>query len=702
MRRRLHIASLLLLWMITANWLSKHPALLLPPPHGTAAFPISAIALAVLMGLVLFLPGLAFLSFLPLPLSTFERFILAPAVSLPFYALMVFFAAQLGITLTPLAIWGLIITASIVLIWRGKTGAWHLDVFTLTACVLVLLLWGSRFWVVREMLAPAWGDGVQHSIIVQRMLEEGGLFSSWEPYAPAQTFTYHFGFHATAAAFAWLSHQPAHLAVLFIAQALNVAAVLVLAAPVLAFTRGQRWSALVALLVAGFLSRHPAFYANWSRDTQLAGQVILPALLWVFHRWWFDTKRPPRAFLVLAAWLAAGLLLTHYRVALLAALAALAWGGVAFWRWRTTPGEWVARTATLGMAGLVGALSVSPWFWSLRRGSFDEYAAQTFNTLPDERRAQLFQEMRTIWGMVPAYYPTWLVGSGMLAGVFALVRRYHWAWAIAVWCFLSFAASNPFFFGIGGNNFISNFTLMIACYILLALVLAASIAGSLQRLTTSRFEPFLSILLITLALLGSRQQIGIVEPGYQMLTQDDVQAFEWIRAHTPTESLFLINGFLAFNDTVAVGSDGGWWLTYFTKRPILIPPLISTLEHNSPGQRPIDIRHIVLDIQASQGEPAALRAVLCRAGITHIYLGADRGTIGGPGVPLVPEEWLHALPDAHLLFEAGKAQVWEFNRATCPTEENAANPPSAFDTTQPTAIITRAFWLFPLCASARA
>ena len=52
---------------------------------------------------------------------------------------------------------------------------------------------------------PLWGDSQQHSTIVQLILDHGGLFDDWAPYADIQSLTYHFGFHAFAASIAWLT-----------------------------------------------------------------------------------------------------------------------------------------------------------------------------------------------------------------------------------------------------------------------------------------------------------------------------------------------------------------------------------------------------------------------------------------------------------------------------------------------------------------
>ncbi len=86
---------------------------------------------------------------------------------------------------------------------------------------LVILVFGTRFWAIRTLDAPMWGDLVQHTVMTQLFLDNLGLFSSWEPYAPYHSLTVHFGFPVHAALFAWLSGLPSYTAALITAQWIN-------------------------------------------------------------------------------------------------------------------------------------------------------------------------------------------------------------------------------------------------------------------------------------------------------------------------------------------------------------------------------------------------------------------------------------------------------------------------------------------------
>jgi hypothetical protein len=63
--------------------------------------------------------------------------------------------------------------------------------------LIVGLIVLTRFWPIRTLDTPMWGDSYQHSLIAQLLVDNLGLFQSWEPYADLLSFTYHYGFTAS-------------------------------------------------------------------------------------------------------------------------------------------------------------------------------------------------------------------------------------------------------------------------------------------------------------------------------------------------------------------------------------------------------------------------------------------------------------------------------------------------------------------------
>ena len=56
-----------------------------------------------------------------------------------------------------------------------------------------------RLYAVRDLPVGLLGDSYHHTLMAQLLVDNSGIFSSWQPYAPLATFTYHFGFHANVA-----------------------------------------------------------------------------------------------------------------------------------------------------------------------------------------------------------------------------------------------------------------------------------------------------------------------------------------------------------------------------------------------------------------------------------------------------------------------------------------------------------------------
>ncbi len=645
-------------------------------------------------------PGLAILILLPpaRKLDWGERLALAAGVSVAVYPILLLAAYVVGIAPGAALAWGpgglglLILLGQFIfrssqvrdLAGRSKIfprrpagswtrlaheqarWAWSADHFPLLLlAITLLLLLAVRMASVADMAAPAWGDSVHHTFIVQLLLDHGGLFQSWEPYAPIASLTYHFGFHVNAAVWAWLTGLDAPASVIAAGQMLNVLAVLVLY-PLGKRLGGSAWAGLMAVVVAGFLFPMPGFYVNWGRYTQLAGQIILLPALWLLDRWWREPKRPPWPTLALISLLLLGLVLTHYRVIILMGAAGVAWSLWGIWIWRAALGEWAARLGQLILAGGVAGFLFLPWLQIMLDGRLARIAA---GILAAGGAADTSAEGEmAMWRYTATYFPDYFWMLALAALVLALVWRRTLALPLILWAGVSFLLTNPHIAGLPGTGIVSNFALIIALYIPIGLLLGW-VAGSFLE----KFSPVVwqsaggATLLIAAIIIGMPQQLRVVDPFYQMVTQEDLQTFAWINTQTPPESRFLVNGLLVYGESAAVGTDAGWWLTYYTRRASTIPPITYLAEALAPGMGlELDSpRRITADVRASQGDPAQFQAILCREGITHIFLGQRRGNVAFGTQELIPEAWLVDKPHLTLAMRTGQAEVWAFDRESC-------------------------------------
>jgi hypothetical protein len=184
--------------------------------------------------LVFLLPGWALLSLLLPPERLAEErrpdaaawLTLAAGLTLALSPVGLLVVHLAGLKVGTAAVLGLVALSAIVVLWR-RGPAWYawwrrplswrerlawLDAPLVALALVMGLIVGVRLWVVRGINYGFWGDSYQHTMVTQLLLDNGGLFQSWEPYVPLRSFTYHFGFHGNVALFqwatAWLTGNP--------------------------------------------------------------------------------------------------------------------------------------------------------------------------------------------------------------------------------------------------------------------------------------------------------------------------------------------------------------------------------------------------------------------------------------------------------------------------------------------------------------
>jgi hypothetical protein len=521
-----------------------------------------------------------------------------------------------------------------------------------------------RLLVVRTLDAPMWGDSYQHTMIAQLLVDNGGLFDSWEPYAEIQSLTYHFGFHAAMATLHWVIRMPMVKIVLWGAQILNGLAVLSLYP--LATQMGQhrfafssraevkrRWAGVGAVLVAGLLSPMPMTYVNWGRYTQLAGQVILPAAVLIS---WHAFEAPARDWRSVAlGWLiVGGLALTHYRVLIFYVIFVLAW---LILRLQHHQYNALSRIAALGLGG---AMLFLPWFAHIAGGRIVANLSHKMTTAASQ--VSDFTQQYNAIGDLTAYMgpALWLLLP--VAAVIGLWQQKRGVLLMTVWWFLLFIATNPRLLHLPGSGAISNFALFIAAYILAGVLIGYAGGEVISRLRTWRPSDFLvSLLLVGVGLSGMRVRMRDVHPAaHAMVTRPDLRAMSWIQDNMPKDATFLVNSFFAYGGSVVVGSDGGWWLPLLARRANTVPPLNYDTEQGSyPGYREW-VNEITDQIQEAGLEDPETLALLQERGITHVYVGQQQGRVNYNGPHVLDLEAMERSKRYRTVYHQDR--VWVFER----------------------------------------
>jgi hypothetical protein len=591
-----------------------------------------------------------------------EKLGLSAGLSLALYPLLMLWTDIIGLHLGVLYAWLPPILGFGMILWRNRKrlnvhAFSHFTVRPFPLANVLLLPWVdivfigivvliilTRFWAIRSLDVPMWGDSYQHTMMAQLLVDHGGLFNSWQPYAELQTLTYHFGFHTAVAVFHWVSRLDVPKAVLWTGQILNVLAVIALY-PLATRVGGNRWAGVGAVLVAGLLSPMPMYYINWGRYTQLAGQVILPGT--IFLAWaTLETKARDWRLIGLACIALSGLALTHYLLSIFAGLFFVAFFLLHAQREKV-------RTLFINTALLLAGVVVLflPWFVHVFFGKLPNILAY-YVTAPTKAASNFLQEFNAI-GDISFYLPMMLWLLMLLCVAWGFWRHEKNLVLVALWWFLNLLATNPQWLHLPGEGVITNFTLFIASYVPAGLLIGAGFGWlhlSLREPFFSRRYPqhkwvysFLLLLLVTgIGLWGARQRLGDLNViSGALVTRPDQRAAEWIQENTPQSARFLVNSFFAYGNTLIVGSDGGWWLPLLAERQTTLPPLTYGSERGPRTDYILWIDKLTGEIQNKGITHPDVLALLRERSVKYVYIGQRQGRVNydGPYV-LNPDELL--------------------------------------------------------------
>jgi hypothetical protein len=624
--------------------------------------------LLAMTGLLFVVPGWALLVWLwpGRRLTWAETLGLAVGTGLALYPLLILWTDVVGLHLGPLYAWLPIWGGLVALMWHYRTWrprdgrealrqwAGSKAIWPDLALVIVLaLVFGVRLLVVRTLDAPMWGDSYQHTMIAQLLADNSGLFESWAPYAELESFTYHFGFHSAVAALHWIMGIPTIEATLWTGQLLNGLAVLAIY-PLAVRVTGSRWGGVWAVLLAGLLLPLPMFYVNWGRYTQLAGQVILPAAVYLT---WQAVETPQRRWrlLVLAMLVAGGLALTHYRVLMFYGVFVLA---LALLNLRKS--AWRQTVLRMGCIGLGAGLLFLPWLINTWGSTILRIFGLQLTT-PPAQESSLIWEYNAIGNLEAYLAPIWWLALALGLGV-GLWRRQRGVLLVGLWWFLLLIATNPAWLSLPGTGIISNFALFVAVYLLAAL-LSGNLVGHIVRPAAERrwASILLALAMVALGMWGVRGRLGDPEIArHTLLARPDVRAAAWIRENTHREARFLVNGFFAYGGDTLVGSDGGWWLPLLAERQNTVPPINYENELGMSADYEQQVEELAHQVQEHPLDDPKTLSLLKERRVTHVYVGQQQGRVNysGPDV-LDPDRLLHS-PHYRLAYHQDRVWIFEF------------------------------------------
>jgi len=522
-------------------------------------------------------------------LSIFERIAISIGVSIAIYPMIILWTDFVGIHLGQWYAWIPLFIGVTYLTWsylispnrKVKLSTVSNKLFTkllssqnfwenLSLFFLLIIIFFIRFWVIRGLSGPMWGDSLQHTMMARLLVDNNGLFDSWLPYAELSTFTYHFGFHSAVAIYHWISGQEIMESVLWVGQLFNGFAVFMLYPLVKSFSKKSRWGGIIAVLIAGLLLRYPMYYVNWGRYTQLTGQIILPILMLLFIQL-LKKKELDFKYMILSAILIAGLALTHYRVFILAGI--FCFLALIFY-FKKENGKNVFKNLTGTL--ILSLILFLPWLINVVGGVLANMFKSSINS-PAQSGISVITYINELLG----YYPTWVWLFVLVSLFFSLYYLEKEFILIQLWSILIVLSTNPYWIGLPGNGLIDDLTPQIGFYIPLSILIGLLIDNILDKISNKKldYKPILTGLIIFIGLFGLIAQRNIVDlSSHAYLTWPDMEAFNWIKENTPDNSKFLVNFEFSYNNTAVTGIDAGWWIPQLANRKTNLPPLTFTTE----------------------------------------------------------------------------------------------------------------------------
>jgi hypothetical protein len=582
------------------------------------------------------MPGLALVLLLrPFDdLDMLETLCLGAMTSLALFPVLLFWVGLVGAQWSAFSVRGALLVAAGLVVWRlgFSRGAWPTLGKPVSGPALMLglimaLTLASRLYVIQGIPYPPGADSYHHTIITQIILDTGRVPANYYPFAKLDSFSYHFGFHAYSAALAWITGLPAHRAVFWGAQYLSALSVPSVYLLVSRLARDRR-AALIAAVVAGLTCHMPAYYMIWGRDTQLMGQVVLGAAIAATVDVACQARFRWQAILC-GALLLAGLTLSHYRVAMFY-IAFLPILGLALSIWQHRNLRGLARVA-LGLLcmGSLTVLLIAPWIPIMleRLPALTPATATSDLTIPVGYALTLDQV--ATWGLKPA-----LLCLTVMAGLWALfvLRRKPLGAGVLLWAAFLLGLATP---GISPIpwSYITYNVVIIALYLPAAVIIGLAVSDlvpaplsglaqgdmpvALRIRPVRRVEPLL-IVGVLLAALGLQVTLDLPSlPRHELVRNSDVQAMEWVRAHTPPDAVFAVDP-LFYRPGALAGYDAGFWLPYIARRSTFLPPMTYFVEADASYVSEVNGALLSLTNTRSAQELAAL---LKQLGAGYVYIG---------------------------------------------------------------------------------
>ncbi len=418
------------------------------------------------------------------------------------------------------------------------------------------------------------------------------------------------------------------------------------------------------------------YYTNWGRYTQLAGQVILPVAIWLVWQVLepgslitsngskdltsFPKKGLSWKMLAMASLALAGLALTYFRIIIFAMIFLLA-----FWIILVNRKSFRILLIKTLWIGLGSGLLFLPWFIRIFSGQILHIFAGQIST----SAAQALNTDSSLMSAIDlsAYLPTFVWIMLIVCMSVGLWRREKAALVVIIWWLGNYIAANPWIIGLPGSGAINGFTYLIAVYVPASVLIGAGFSWLVgiplaehhpNPKIAKIFSAILVIFFLGLSTWGLPKRLAEVQPpNFSLTGRPDIRAAAWLEHNTPADARILINSFPAFNNSLIVGSDGGWWLPMLAHRLTTVPPINYGFEKDPVPSYRLEVNALTFEIQAKTLQDISVISLLRDRNISYVYIGQRQGLLNSPA-PLFTTEQLLSNPSFELVYHQDR--VWIF------------------------------------------
>jgi hypothetical protein len=569
--------------------------------------------------------------------SGLQMWIVAVGIGIAFYPVLFYLSrAWLPIlTFGPYKIGMLLMVMAIITIlllrleWRRF---FIFDRLEWVALLVFIFIGITRIWIIHQQPYPAWTDSLHHTLLTQLTAVQGQLPSTMDPYFPISLDQYHLGLYAITATLQWLAQVPAHTALLWTAQMLNalasVGVYLVLDRKV------GRFEAIVGAVMVGLLFHQPAFYVNWGRFTQLASQTLMP-IAWLLT--WEAVAQGQRqklypiqyiGYMLIASLVTASVFLVHFRVAIFYLPLILGVVFLTMWKTRLQWQVFVSTTARIVLMGFFSLLFIASPLLDLIFSLLVKQSEQATSQMRGGDIATYYQFSLDSLPLLVA--SPWLMMAALISLLIGLLMRNKIALVSLLWIVSLLLIGHVYLLPYPVLHLTNLGAVLIMLYIPMSLAIGAA-AGEilyLVKIEQQRRRVMWGVIGIVclLGIWGGYQRVHALETYRYFVTPADVVAMDWIVENTPVDARFAINTHF-WMSTAPHGTDGGYWIPYFTGRSTTAGMMNSS---SGPPEHWKSILAMSQAVSKLLADPTAV-ADLRSLDIGYIYIGT-RGDFASAGL----------------------------------------------------------------------